>query len=149
MGDDGIPMLCMGAFALSVGQEGNFEGLVASLVTSGSRRGPSASIIRAGPMSAKKILDRAVVRHRCSDGGSAGVGLPLLAVGAIEVGIALAQSFLLGPKKPKGLTTDSQSDRLTATLVPTEPRKIVFGHTAMGTDVRYQAFTARIKNISI
>lgn len=28
MAEDGIPMLCMGAFALSVGQEGNFEGLV-------------------------------------------------------------------------------------------------------------------------
>jgi hypothetical protein len=28
MEDDGIPMLCMGAFALSVGQEGNREGLV-------------------------------------------------------------------------------------------------------------------------
>lgn len=28
MADDGIPALCMGAFALSVGQEGNREGLV-------------------------------------------------------------------------------------------------------------------------
>lgn len=28
MTDDGIPALCMGAFALSVGQEGNREGLV-------------------------------------------------------------------------------------------------------------------------
>jgi hypothetical protein len=89
-------------------------------------------------MSAKKILGVVLLVAAVA---VPFVGLPLLAVAAIEVGIALAQNFILGPKKPKNLTTDSQSDRLTATLVPTEPRKIVFGHTAMGTDVRYQAFT--------
>jgi hypothetical protein len=35
----------------------------------------------------------------------------------------------------------NQTDRLTATLIPTTPRKIIFGHTALDTDVRYQAFT--------
>lgn len=68
------------------------------------------------------------------------IGLSVLAATLITVGVAVASNFLLGPSKPKGLKT-SPSDRLFATLDPTTPRKIVFGDTAMATDVRYQAFT--------
>jgi hypothetical protein len=81
-----------------------------------------------------------------------GVGAPLgtIALGAglgsisvatvVGMGLMVASNFLMGPAKPKALRT-SPSDRLTATLDPTSPRKIVFGNTAMATDVRYQAFT--------
>ena len=70
-----------------------------------------------------------------------GAGLGSISVAAlVGIGLSVAGSFLMGPGKPKGLSTGI-SDRLTATLIPTDPRKIVFGHTAMATDVRYQAFT--------
>ncbi|MFA9200495.1 MAG: hypothetical protein ACEQR8_04795, partial [Cypionkella sp.] len=73
------------------------------------------------------------------------IGLPMIAAGlssaaVIGLGLVVAGNFLIGPSKPKGLKT-SNSDRLFASLDPTTPRKIVFGDTAMATDVRYQAFT--------
>lgn len=72
---------------------------------------------------------------------SLGAGLGSIAVASlIGFGLEIAGSFLMGPSKPKGLTT-SPTDRLTATLIPGTPRKIWFGHTAGDTDVRYQAFT--------
>lgn len=84
-----------------------------------------------------------------------GVGAPLglgtlgIALGAgafisdavlLGIGLGIAGSLLMGSVKPKGLRTGS-TDRLTATLIPTDPRKIAFGITALATDVRYQAFT--------
>ena len=68
------------------------------------------------------------------------IGLPLLAVAAIAVGIALTNTFLLGPSLPRGLST-SPASRLYATLAPTSPRKWAFGTTALATDVRYQSYT--------
>ncbi len=102
-------------------------------------------------MSAKKILGigLAVVGVALM---FTGVGAPLgsIALGAglgslsvatvIGAGLLVASNFLMGPTKPKGLATQA-SDRLTATLDLTTPRKIWFGHTAGATDVRYQAFT--------
>lgn len=70
----------------------------------------------------------------------ASLGLSALAIGAIEIGIAITESVLLGPAKPKVPKADP-SGRLYASLVPTTPRKIWFGNTAGATDVRYQTFT--------
>ena len=97
-------------------------------------------------MSAKKILSgilmvAGIVLAIPTVGAS--LGLSALAIGALEVGIALTSSLLLGPSVPKtpGSLADGGRDRLYATLVTTEPRKIWLGHTAGATDVRYQAFT--------
>jgi hypothetical protein len=69
------------------------------------------------------------------------IGVSALVVeGALALGLAVASNFLIGPAKPKGLSTNP-NDRLTASLDPTTPRKIAFGNTALATDVRYQAFT--------
>ena len=78
-------------------------------------------------------------------GAALGIGAKLLVAGLtasqlIGAGLMVASNFLLGPSKPKALKT-APSERLFASLDPTAPRKIVFGHTAMATDVRYQAFT--------
>lgn len=66
-----------------------------------------------------------------------------VAVGAlIGLGLTIAGSLLMSPGKPKGLSTGQMGEqRLSATLIATEPRKSVFGHTAMATDARYQVFT--------
>ena len=67
------------------------------------------------------------------------LGLSLVALAAVEVGIALVSTLLLGPSAPKGSLTNTAQGRLYATLVTTEPRKIMFGNTAGGNDVRYEA----------
>lgn len=58
----------------------------------------------------------------------------------ISTAIGVAGSALgLGPKAPK--VSAASQDRLTASLNPSAPRTMVFGRTAMATDVRYSAFT--------
>jgi hypothetical protein len=73
------------------------------------------------------------------------IGLPMIAAGissaaVIGVSLMVAGTLIAGAPKPKALST-SPTDRLTATLDPTTPRKIAWGNTALGCDVRYQAFT--------
>ena len=58
-----------------------------------------------------------------------GAALMAAAVGTILAGV---QAQLFGPK-----TTRAQASRLNPTLEPSASRKIVFGETAMNTDVRY------------
>jgi hypothetical protein len=67
------------------------------------------------------------------------IGLTAAATMAITAGLALASSVLLAPKIPKGLT--ETRDRLHASFDLTAPRKIVFGRTAMATDIRYHAYS--------
>lgn len=64
----------------------------------------------------------------------------LAVTAALEVGIALASSILIGPSVPK-LPQTNPVDRLYANLDTTTPRKFVFGYTAAATDVRYQSYT--------
>lgn len=84
-------------------------------------------------------------------GGAAlglGVSLGTSIIGTgISAGTLLAASSVLGagasllapkPKAPAGL---SQSDRLTVSIGVREPRKIVFGSTAMATDLRDQEWS--------
>lgn len=66
-----------------------------------------------------------------------GIGLAVRL--ALTVGMALAQTVLLGPGKPKGMRTDPE-ERLHVSMDATTPRKIVFGHTALATDLRYQTY---------
>lgn len=72
-------------------------------------------------------------------------GAGLVAIGIIVPGaqglIAVGLGMIAGAfaKKPK--VSPNAIDRLNASLVPDTPRKIVVGHTAMATDVRYQGFT--------
>lgn len=73
------------------------------------------------------------------------IGLGMIAKGisvaaVVGLGMTVGANFLIGPAKPKGLRTNP-GDRLFASLDVSAPRKIVFGDTAMATDVRYQAFT--------
>jgi hypothetical protein len=76
------------------------------------------------------------------------IGLPLIAAGissatVIGLGLVIAGSLLLGPsaaKIPQSLV-DGGRERLFNSLIPTTPRKIVFGNTAGATDARYQAYT--------
>lgn len=72
----------------------------------------------------------------------ASVAFASAVVGAIgSFGIMSALGFvgkLLGPSPPK--QTPSNVDRLRASLDVRAYRKIVFGYTAMGTDVQYQEF---------
>lgn len=103
-------------------------------------------------MSAKGILGAVLViagvALQVIPGIGTALGLGMIAAGistasVIGLGLVVAGSLLMGPAKPKFDTalTEKQTDRLTATLIPTTPRKIVFGHTALDTDVRYQVFT--------
>jgi hypothetical protein len=71
----------------------------------------------------------------------ASLGLTAIALAAVEVGIALASTLLLGPSVPKGDLTQTALSRLYATLVTTEARRIMFGTTASDTAVRYQTYT--------
>lgn len=83
-------------------------------------------------------------------GGAAlglGVALSTSAFG-VSAGALLAASSVLGagasllapkPKAPAGL---SQADRLTVSINVREPRKIVFGTTAMATDLRDQEWSS-------
>lgn len=65
----------------------------------------------------------------------AGTGISTAAV--IGLALTVAGNFLMGPTIPKGLNT-SPMDRLRATLLPTTPRKIAFGETALGNPVRFK-----------
>lgn len=62
------------------------------------------------------------------------------ATAAIEIGIGLTASALIGPAVPKGLaaSVNNQIQRLYVTVDTTAPRKIVFGDTAAPADVRYR-----------
>lgn len=73
----------------------------------------------------------------------ASLGLSAMATTLLSAGLLLGASVLLGPSVPKmpESLAGGGVGRLHANLDPTTPRKIVFGHTAMATDVRYQAFT--------
>lgn len=62
-------------------------------------------------------------------------GIGQLASLAITIGLSLL-STALAPKNPK--VSPAQRDRLFATIDPSAPRKIVFGSTAMATDIRYE-----------
>lgn len=67
--------------------------------------------------------------------GIKGVAAVALSAGILAVGGRLISSVLMG--KPKQVSS-SLADRLNLSVVPTAPRKIVFGKTAAGADVRYQ-----------
>ncbi len=68
----------------------------------------------------------------------AGVGAGTLLTASAALG---AGSSLLAPK-PKAPAGLSQADRLTVSINGREPRKIVFGSTAMATDLRDQEWTS-------
>jgi hypothetical protein len=58
----------------------------------------------------------------------------------ITAGLGLAASALgLGPKSPS--ISPSSRERLYASIDPATPRKLVFGETALATDIRYQEWT--------
>lgn len=54
----------------------------------------------------------------------------------IITGLTMLATALLAPKAPKMNT--AMTDRLNATIIPAAPRKIVFGETAAGADVRFE-----------
>ena len=63
-----------------------------------------------------------------------------LAMAGVTASLTLAATALgLGPKPPK--QSPASADRLRASIDTRAYRKIVFGHTAAATDVRYQEFT--------
>lgn len=64
-------------------------------------------------------------------------GIGQLAALAITIGLSLLNAAL-APKAPK--VSPAQRDRLFATIDPSAPRKIVFGSTAMATDIRYEEY---------
>ena len=64
------------------------------------------------------------------------IGLSIGSVLAIGAGLTLAGGLLA--KKPQ--VSPSQIDRTNVSLVVDAPRTIVFGHTALATDLRYQEF---------
>ena len=56
---------------------------------------------------------------------------------AVEIGVALVSSAVLGPSIPKSASlAQTSAERLYATLITTEPRKAMFGITAQPTDLR-------------
>lgn len=62
----------------------------------------------------------------------------------VTTALGLASKALgLGPKAPK-VNRDTEG-RLHATVEPSAPRKLIFGRTALATDIRYQAFTGTDK----
>lgn len=73
-------------------------------------------------------------------GLAAGSFAAIAAVTAIEVGVALTQSLLLGPGK-LNLPNTQATSRLYATLETVAPRKFLLGSTAGANDVRYQSYT--------
>lgn len=58
------------------------------------------------------------------------------AVVGVGISLALSAASMLFTKAPKALS-ESMADRLQSTVVPTAPRKIVFGTTAAGNDIRF------------
>lgn len=100
-------------------------------------------------MSAKKLLGIALVAVAIIApevipgilGVAAGSFAAIAATAAVEIGIGLAETALVGPTTAKLPTTTDPRSRLYATLDTTAPRKIAFGHTAFATDIRYQSYT--------
>ena len=80
-------------------------------------------------------MSKSILRPVTSVLGLAATLVSPLAGVAIMAGSAL----FLGPSKPKA--SPAATARLSATLIADAPRGIVFGRTAMHTDVRYHAFT--------
>lgn len=72
--------------------------------------------------------------------GLAGTVVGGLAAAAFTLGAtALSNEFGLGPKR--AAVNRASQDRLFASIDPDASRKMVFGRTAMATDVRYQSYT--------
>lgn len=70
---------------------------------------------------------------------SAGIIAAVTSAG-ITAALGLAASVLgLGPKSPE--VSPANRDRLFANVDPATPRKLIFGRTAMATDIRYQEWT--------
>lgn len=71
-------------------------------------------------------------------GIGAGVASAALVSSIVGIGISLGLSAAMSVfvKAPKGVT-QSLVDRLNSSIVPSAPRKIVFGRTAAGNDVRF------------
>lgn len=68
------------------------------------------------------------------------LGVSALGAAAIAGGLALASSLLSSkPKAPQNSPADR--DRLFANIDPNTPRKIVYGRTAMATDIRDQEYS--------
>lgn len=73
--------------------------------------------------------------------GAAGIlGLSATTAGAIAAGLTLGGS-LLSPTPRAPRASPAAADRLFASIDPRAPRKIVFGRTAMATDIRDQEYT--------
>ena len=69
-----------------------------------------------------------------------GLGVSSVAATAIVVGLTVGASLLA--KRPKAPRTPPESiERLNASIDPRTPRKMVFGITAMATDIRDQEYT--------
>jgi hypothetical protein len=67
---------------------------------------------------------------------SAGM-IAAITTAGVTAGLGIASSALgLGPKAPS--VNESTRSRLYASIDPATPRKLVFGETAMATDIRYQ-----------
>lgn len=68
------------------------------------------------------------------------LGVSSLAATAIVAGLSIGSSLLAKrPKAPRA--SPATLDRLNASIDPRTPRKIVFGRTAMATDIRDQEYT--------
>ena len=71
---------------------------------------------------------------------AATLGVSSLAAAAIVTGLSIGSSLLA--KRPKAPRANAASlDRLNASIDPRTPRKILFGTTALATDIRDQEFT--------
>jgi hypothetical protein len=77
--------------------------------------------------------------------GASLFGVSAAAFGLISTAASLGASLLAPkPKQPRASAADR--DRLYATIDPRTPRKLVFGRTAMATDIRDQEFTGANKD---
>lgn len=72
--------------------------------------------------------------------GATVFGVGVGTITAVAGGLALASS-LLSPKPKPPAASPADRDRLFANIDPRTPRKIVYGRTAMATDIRDQEFT--------
>jgi hypothetical protein len=70
---------------------------------------------------------------------------PVIANAGIALAIGQTANLAASVLRKKPKLNRSTQDRLHATIDPGTPRKVVFGETAMATDVRYQAFTGTDK----
>lgn len=65
------------------------------------------------------------------------LGLKISSAALISAGLAIGASLLA----PKPKLSSAATNRLLATFEPNAPRAIVFGHTALATDIRYHSYT--------